>query len=383
VVELDSLPDDVWAQIDSLKFALVVTNEPECIDCSIYLDFLTVLNEKYASKVEELDVLRVELDEMKSRPSLLGACSSCPVLHEKLDVFLVYARSLEAQLKAPISTSCSTCEINDVKNLELAHYVDRLRDENDELRKMMVWLSGHEPQLMMMIETYKLYDGEALGENKVGEGSGENEGKIGDIPEPPKTQHKNAYTPKSNPLRNRVDKTPAPPVFPPHTDDFQKPIKFKSNLGNEFSGKKGEKLSEEKPEPKENPKPKPKPKPFHCEHCGRDGHLTEFCFRRKCEERLAREMANKDMYLPPRGVPEPRLVLRGEGMVRTIYPQERHEFVPRGEPPHRESGRRVGFGCDEFAGRSFARGQYEYGGNDRSFKFPEELRATVSPSWHA
>jgi hypothetical protein len=65
-------------------------------------------------------------------------------------------------------------------------------------------------------------------------------------------------------------------VFPPQTDNFQKPIKFKSVLGNEFFGKKGEKPSEEKPEPKENPKPKPKPKPFHFEHCGRDGHLAEF-----------------------------------------------------------------------------------------------------------
>jgi hypothetical protein len=71
-----------------------------------------VLKEKYASKVEELDMLRVDLDEMKSRPSLLGACTSCPILHEKLDVLLVYARSLEAQLKAPIPTSFSTCEIN-------------------------------------------------------------------------------------------------------------------------------------------------------------------------------------------------------------------------------------------------------------------------------
>jgi hypothetical protein len=43
---------------------------------------LTVLKEKYASKVNELDVLRVELYEMKSRPSLLGACTSCPVLHK-------------------------------------------------------------------------------------------------------------------------------------------------------------------------------------------------------------------------------------------------------------------------------------------------------------
>jgi hypothetical protein len=134
-----------------------------------------VLKEKYASKVEELDVLRVELDEMKSRPSLLGACTSCPVLHEKIDVSLVYTRSLEAQLKAPIPTICSTCEINDVKNMELAHYVDRLQDENDELRKLMGWLSGHEPQLRIMIETYKRQDGKALGAKKAGEGCGESD----------------------------------------------------------------------------------------------------------------------------------------------------------------------------------------------------------------
>jgi hypothetical protein len=64
-------------------------------------------------------VLRVELDEMKSRPSLLGACTSCPVFHLKLDVSLLYARSLEAQLKAPIRTICSTCEINAVKKWSL------------------------------------------------------------------------------------------------------------------------------------------------------------------------------------------------------------------------------------------------------------------------
>jgi hypothetical protein len=174
-----------------------------------------------------------------------------------------------------------------------------------------------------MIETYKRQDGEVLGAMKVGEGSGES-----DIPEPPKTHHKNAFVPKLNHHRNRLDTTPAPPVFPPQTDNFQKSIKFKSVLGNEFFGKKGEKPSEEKPseeklEPKENPKPKPKPKPFHCEHCGRDGHLVEFCFKRKREERLARELANKDRYRPSRGVPEPRLVPRGEGRVRTIYPRER------------------------------------------------------------
>jgi hypothetical protein len=165
-----------------------------------------------------------------------------------------------------------------------------------------------------MIETYKHRDGEALGPKKADEGSGES-----DIPESPKTHHKNAFVPKPNHLGNRLDTTPAPPLFPPQTDNFQKPIKFKSVLGNELFGKKGEKPSEEKPESKENPKPKPRLKPFHCEHCGRDGHVAEFCFRRKREERLARELANKDKYCPSRGVPGPRLVPRGEGMVRTIY----------------------------------------------------------------
>jgi hypothetical protein len=330
VVELESLLVNARAQIDSLKSAPVVTNEPECTNCSTFLGELTVLKEKYASKVEELDVLRVDLDEMKSRPSLHGACTSCPVLHEKLDVLLVYARSLEAQLKASIPTICSTFEINVVKNMELAHYVDHLQDENDELRKLMGWLSDNEPQLRIMIETYKRQNGKALRAKKVGEGSGES-----DVPELPKTHHKNAFVPKPNHLRNRLDTTPVPPLFPPQTNNFQEPIKFKSVLGNEFFGKKGEKPSEEKPseekpEPKENPKPKPKPKPFHCEHCGRDGHLAEFCLRRKREERLARELANKDRYRPSRGVPEPRLVPRGEGMVRTIYPRDRHEFVPRG-----------------------------------------------------
>jgi hypothetical protein len=96
VVELESLLVDARAQIDSLKSTPIVTNEPKCTDCSVFLSDLTVLKEKYASKVEELDVLRVELDEMKSRPSLLGACTSCPILHEKLDVSIAYARSLEA-----------------------------------------------------------------------------------------------------------------------------------------------------------------------------------------------------------------------------------------------------------------------------------------------
>jgi hypothetical protein len=197
-----------------------------------------------------------------------------------------------------------------------------LQDENDELRKLMSWLSGHEPQLRMKIEAFKRQDGEELGANKVGEGSGEN------IPEPPKTHHKNDFPPKPNHLRNRLDTTRAPPVFPPQTNDFQKPIKFVSSSEKVLFGKESEKISEEKPvekssgeKPSEQPQPMPKPKlvRFHCGYCGRDGHKDEICFKRKREERMAKEWSNKDKYRPSSGVLEPHVQMpRAKESVRTV-----------------------------------------------------------------
>jgi hypothetical protein len=113
--------------------------------------------------------------------------------------------------------------------------MNRLQYENDELRNLMGWLSGHEPQSRIMIETYKRQDGQGLGANKVGEGSYEN------IPKPPKTNHKKAFVPKPNHLRNRIDTTPAPPAFPLEIDDFQKPIKFMSTSRKVFFGKESSK----------------------------------------------------------------------------------------------------------------------------------------------
>jgi hypothetical protein len=172
VAELGTQNLDAKLENDSLKVSPVVSDDVECADCSIFLADLALFKEKHASKCEELDVLRVEVVELKSRSTLLGAWTSCLVLHSKIDEMHAYTVSLEAKLKEPIPTSCSTCELHALKNLELAHYVDRLQDENDELRKLMGWLSGHEPQLRIMIKTFKRQDGEGLGANKVGEGSG-------------------------------------------------------------------------------------------------------------------------------------------------------------------------------------------------------------------
>jgi hypothetical protein len=95
-----------------------------------------------------------------------------------------------------------------------------------------------------------------------------------------------------------------------------------------FFGKKSEKASEEKPvekpsgeKPSEQPKPKSKPKlvRFCCGYCGRDGHKDEFCFKRKREERMAKEWANKDKYHPSNGELEPRVWMpKAKASVRTV-----------------------------------------------------------------
>jgi hypothetical protein len=56
VVELESMLVDAKVQLESLKSASIVTDEPKCIECPVFLGDLTVLRGKYASKVEELDV---------------------------------------------------------------------------------------------------------------------------------------------------------------------------------------------------------------------------------------------------------------------------------------------------------------------------------------
>jgi hypothetical protein len=129
VAELETQNLDAKLEIDCLKASPVVSDDVECADCSIFIADLALFKENHASKCEELDVLRVEVAELKSRSALLGACTSCPVLHEKIDEMHDYTISLETKLKEPIPTSWSTYELHALKNLELAHYVDRLQDE--------------------------------------------------------------------------------------------------------------------------------------------------------------------------------------------------------------------------------------------------------------
>jgi hypothetical protein len=190
--------------------------------------------------------------------------------------------------------------------------LDVIYEENDYLRKVLGWLSGQEPQLKIMIEEFKRADGLGLGFEKLGKKVGENSGEsvyekcvesnpefevIGDIQVPVPIAPKNSFTPKPNHLCNKLDTTQYPPKFPPKTNDFHKPVKF---------------VSEKGVKPREKPEPKPKPNPFRCEYCGKERHLAEFFYKRKRDERLAREQANQDRYHQSHGIPEPRVLVELE-----------------------------------------------------------------------
>jgi hypothetical protein len=66
VAELETQVLDSKLEIDSLKSSPVVSDEVDCADCSIFLADLALFKEKHASKCEKLDVLRVEMAELKS-----------------------------------------------------------------------------------------------------------------------------------------------------------------------------------------------------------------------------------------------------------------------------------------------------------------------------
>jgi hypothetical protein len=73
VADLETQNLDAKLEINSLKASPVVSDEVECADCPIFLADLAMFKEKHASMCEELDVLRVEVVELKSRSALLGA----------------------------------------------------------------------------------------------------------------------------------------------------------------------------------------------------------------------------------------------------------------------------------------------------------------------
>jgi hypothetical protein len=60
VAELETQNLDVKLETDSLKASHVVSDDVDCVDCSVYLADFTSFKHKHASACDELDVLRLK-----------------------------------------------------------------------------------------------------------------------------------------------------------------------------------------------------------------------------------------------------------------------------------------------------------------------------------
>ena len=111
----------------------------ECDECPIFKSDLASLQSKFATVV-------CELEEMKSRPILHGACKLCPTLRSELD-------EKNALIKSLGKTKVCPSLISDLDNLA----VDKanLENENTYLRAILSWVSTSEPQLGMMVKQFK------------------------------------------------------------------------------------------------------------------------------------------------------------------------------------------------------------------------------------
>ena len=121
---------------------MVVTEEKECEECITHMSDVVTLRFKCAGLCDELEVARKELEEVNFRPSLLGACKSCPTLQSRLDDALVQIATLEKTIlndKTAIP-ECSKCHLHVTSNIEMKSAIKLLEDKNMYVPTMLSWL---------------------------------------------------------------------------------------------------------------------------------------------------------------------------------------------------------------------------------------------------
>jgi hypothetical protein len=82
VGELESKFLELKLENDSLKLTPTISDNVECSEFNAWLNEIKLLNEKNASTLAKLDALKTEYDELKARPTLLGACKAQPPLQQ-------------------------------------------------------------------------------------------------------------------------------------------------------------------------------------------------------------------------------------------------------------------------------------------------------------
>jgi hypothetical protein len=216
----------------------------------------------HAQVASQFESTICELDELKARPSLLGACLECPKLKLELDARSLNAKKLETKLleKSHVSVSSSLCEgcvslkdklvhatnENTVLVQDVAYLISRL--EKIKLSEKIIEEDLSQVDECVTRSMHKL----SLGYERC-----EDKGEISTKFVPSSTYNDEEETLKT------------------------KQISYHPNPKPSSNSKRGVKRESTKP----------REEAFVCIFCGRAGHLNEFCFQQKRIERRHVEYA--------------------------------------------------------------------------------------------
>jgi regulator of replication initiation timing len=214
-----------------------------------------------------LDSARLELRELKAHSTLLGACTSCPMLRSDLEPAAIEIKDLKHKLDHSssytiLSPPCEAC-------VSLKGKLFHATKENTELQQEVAYLTARLEKTV-------------LSEKMVEE----------DLSQVEESATKSTYRLGVGFGRCEKKYKKSAPEFVPSSsyhkeEEALKPTKahYPSNLKPSFNPKREAK--------KETPKPREEA--FICMFCDCAGHLDEFCFRRKSIERRRVEYA-RDSY---------------------------------------------------------------------------------------
>jgi hypothetical protein len=88
--------DRISAELKTLKDATPAA--VECEECSIHMVSISELQSKHAVLVDKFDCAKIELEELRSRSVLLGACATCPILQTEFNVAKCHIVQMETHL---------------------------------------------------------------------------------------------------------------------------------------------------------------------------------------------------------------------------------------------------------------------------------------------
>jgi hypothetical protein len=242
-------------------------SDKDCDFCLVVMEDLAKLQNVYAQVASQLESTICELDELKARPSLLGASLECPKLKLELDARSLNVKKLETKLleKSHILITSSPCEGCVSLKGTLVHAIN----ENIMLMQDVAYLTSRLERTKLsekMIEEDLSQVDECVTRSihKLGLGYERCEDRC---------EISTKFVPSST-----------------YNDEEEtlkaKQIPYPPNPKPSFNPKRG--VKKESPELREEP--------FVCMFCGRAGHLNVFCFRSKRIEKRRFEYARNSYH---------------------------------------------------------------------------------------